>query len=155
MDDVQRCPECGAAWIDGKTCEDHFHQMLAWEFEHNILEVHHLTVLCYHLQHPSLYSSEGLAYGQRLLIDFVERGLTTGEVRRENGPHVDSGKRTFKIKGTPASHATYQRPITWRMTVLDIIGGGVENYRDNVRAWARLTLETLKMSGNLPADGAE
>ncbi len=31
-------------------------------------------VLCYHLQHPSLYSPEGLDEAKRLLIEFLEHG---------------------------------------------------------------------------------
>ena len=70
------CPACGANLPGGLTCEDCFHQMLFWENEESLLgEVHHLMVLCYHLQHPHLYSQEGLANAAGLLIDFVERGL--------------------------------------------------------------------------------
>lgn len=60
MDASQRCAECGAAWTNGQTCEDHFHQMLFWEAENPRAgaEVHHLMVLCYHLQHPSLSRSQ-------------------------------------------------------------------------------------------------
>ncbi len=31
MESSQVCAECGAAWQEGKTCQDHFHQMLFWE----------------------------------------------------------------------------------------------------------------------------
>ena len=56
------CSECGETLADGRTCADDFHQLLFWENERPELgEVHHLLVLCYHLQHPSLYSAEGLA----------------------------------------------------------------------------------------------
>ena len=73
----QRCPECGASWTNGQTCDDYFHQMLFWEVENpgDGAEVHHLMVLCYHLQHPSLYSPAGLSEARRLLAEFVERGL--------------------------------------------------------------------------------
>ena len=55
MSDLERCPECGAVLHDGETCEAYFHQMLFWEAENPANgEVHHLAVLCYHLQHPHL-----------------------------------------------------------------------------------------------------
>src|SRR5512145_2930017 len=76
VNEVPHGPECNAPWQEGQTCQDHFHQMLFWENEHPPLgEVHHLMVLCYHLQHPSLYAPEGLEYAKGLLVDFIERGL--------------------------------------------------------------------------------
>jgi hypothetical protein len=57
------CPECQGVWLAGNTCSVCFNLMLAWEFEHpEAASVHHLTVLCYYLQHPSMYSPEGLAH---------------------------------------------------------------------------------------------
>jgi len=59
--------------------------MLYWENE--VLangEVHHLLVLCYHLQHPRLYSPAGLGYAIQLLRDFLVGGLSPQEVRRES-----------------------------------------------------------------------
>ena len=60
MEASQKCPECGAAWKAEESCETYFHQMLFWEAEHPAYgaEVHHLLVLCYYLQHPSLYSPD-------------------------------------------------------------------------------------------------
>lgn len=56
-----RCPECGTAWSPGDTGRDCFHLLGVWEGENPavILQAHHLMVLCYHLQHPSLYSPRG------------------------------------------------------------------------------------------------
>ena len=61
-------------------------------------------VLCYHLQHPSLYSPEGLRGARELLIDFVARGLSPAEVRLRDRERLRSDKRDFKIKGTPEAH---------------------------------------------------
>src|SRR5215210_7893546 len=98
----QACPECGAAWEGGKTCQDDFHQMLYWESEDpSLWEVHHLMVLCYHLQHPSLYSPAGLNWAKDTLVEFVEQSASTEEVRRHNRTNLDSGNRKWKIKGTP------------------------------------------------------
>jgi Family of unknown function (DUF5946) len=146
----QQCPDCGAEWRDDKTCEDDFHQMLFWEGENpSYWAVHHLMVLCYHLQHPCLYSADGLAEGKRLLVEFVQNGVSPQEVRRLNKDRVDSGKRTWKIKATATSKGTYANPIQWTMTAADVTAGGPESYCDSVRKWAQSTFEALKASGNI------
>jgi hypothetical protein len=77
MDTLARCPECGADWLgEADACTTHFHRMLAWEWEHDLQDVHHPMVLCYHLQNPGLYSPEALAYAMRMLAAFVEEGVT-------------------------------------------------------------------------------
>jgi hypothetical protein len=146
----QVCPECGAVWYEEKTCQDHFHQMLFWENENprDGLEVHHLMVLCYHLQHPRLYSPEGLRAAMRLLADFLERGVTPEDVRRHHGATVDSHTRRWNIKGTPTSHGVYTPPIHWTMTADQMIASGQESYGESVRTWARSVYEALKTSGH-------
>ena len=106
MEVPQRCAERGAILINGQTCEDHFHQMLFWEAENPAggAEVHHLTVLCYHLQHPGRYSPAGLNEARRLLVEFVEHGLSPAEARQRSRARVDSSRRNWKITGTAASH---------------------------------------------------
>jgi len=148
-----KCPECGADWSSGVTCEQNFHQFGFWELadlEH-LGSVHHLMVLSYHLQHPSLYSPEGLAHAKTLLVDFVVRGVTPQQVRQRDRDKVDSGKRRFKIKGTPESHGAYDHPVAWAMRSGDVVAGGTEHYVENVRAWAQSIYEDLRASGNLPA----
>ncbi len=142
----QRCPECGASWINASTCEEHFHQMLFWEAEHPAYgaEVHHLMVLCYYLQHPSLYSPDGLTEARRLLVEFVERGASPAEVRQRNQKRVDSSQRDWKIKATATSHGSYDPPVQWTMTAADVATGGADHYCDSVRQWARSINEALK-----------
>ena len=152
MEMKQTCPECKAVWQEGQTCQDYFYQMLAWEHEkpENLL-VHHLMVLSYHLQHPSLYSPEGLRGAIRLLDDFVGRGLAPEQVRKQNSAIVDSSQRTWKITGTPDSHGVYGRPVAWTMTSANVIENGIDNYCDSVQAWARSMYESLKSAGLLAA----
>lgn len=147
----QTCPECGTVWSDGKTCEDYLHQIYYWEGEGSpeVLAVHHLMVLSYHLQHPSLYSPEGLDHAKQLLVDFLERCITPAEVHRRDRGKVDSGNRTYKITGTATSYGSYRNPIGWKMSVRDVVEGGLDKYGDNVKAWAWSILEELKISGNL------
>ena len=146
MEASQRCPECGAVWANEQTCEDHFHQMLFWEAENPAYaaEVHHLMVLCYYLQHPSLYSPDGLKEARRLLVEFVERGASPGEVRQRNQARVDSSRRDWKIKATATSHGSYDRAVAWPMTAADVVTAGAEQYCDKVRAWAGTINATLK-----------
>ncbi len=86
----EHCPECGALWRDGVTCADHFHQMLFWENEDSAnWAVHHLTVLCYHLQHPSLYAPDGLEHATGLLIKFVDEGVDPRVLRVQMRDEVE------------------------------------------------------------------
>lgn len=144
------CPECGALWREDVTCADHFYQMLFWENEDSAnWAVHHLTVLCYHLQHPSLYAADGLEHAKGLLIKFVDEGVDPRVLRVHMRDEVDSGKRKFKITATADSHGAYAHPITWSLTAADVVAGGIEQYIANVNAWARSTLADIKASGNL------
>ena len=148
-----KCPECGADWSKGVTCEQNFHQFGFWELadlEH-LGSVHHLMVLSYHLQHPSLYSPEGLAHAKTLLIDFVAHGVTPQQVRKRDREKVASGKRPFKISGTPESHGSYAHPVAWTLRASDVIAGGTEHYVENVKAWAQSIYAALKASDNLIA----
>ena len=145
MEMITHCPECGASWQAGETCQTAFHQMLFWESDHpGYGEVHHLMVLCYHLQHPSLYSPAGLNEARRLLVEFVEQGTSPVEVRQRNQTRLDSSQRDWRIKGTAASHGWYDHAVAWRMTAADVVAGGSEHYCDNVRLWAQSINEALK-----------
>jgi hypothetical protein len=138
----QTCPECGADWRDDVTCRDHFDQMLVWEFEDpgGAGAVHHLTVLCFYIQHPSLYAPDGLAQAKQILKAFVEDGVTPAEMRKRLRNKVDSGKRDWKISGgQPASHG---RTIVWPLTIVDV--AGLDGYAERVQQWARSVHETLK-----------
>ena len=149
MGTTSYCPECGANLPDGNTCQDYFYQLLYWENEDPVNgEVHHLLVLCYHLQHPSLYSSEGLVNAQEILRQFVEEGVSPADMVKRNRDKVASDKRHWKIKPTAESRGSYPDPIHWSMTTADVIAGGSAHYRDNVRAWGHSTFETLKAGGS-------
>lgn len=150
METTNQCPACGASWRDNLTCQDHFYQALAWESEYpdKTLAAHHLLVLCYHLQHPHLYSPQGLEGAKQLLAAFVEEGQTPAEARRRQRGAVDSGRRAWKITGTPNSRGVYTHPIHWPMTIVDITSGDLDGYLARVQAWARSALAALKASGN-------
>ena len=119
--------------------------MLFWEAENPAygVQMHHLMVLCYHLQHPSLYSPEGLDYARQLLVEFLERGTTPELIRRHNRSSLDSSRRRWKIKGAGERRGSYSHVMHWPMTAADVIAGGVEGYCDGVRRWARSIQDTL------------
>lgn len=124
--------------------------MLYWEAEDPALaEVHHLVVLCYHLQHPSLVSQEGLRQAVRLLADFVEGGVSPAEIRRRDRVKVASQNRRWKVKSSPADQGSYQHEVQWAMTARDVAAGGRQNYVENVRRWAEAVLENLRESENI------
>ena len=145
-----KCPDCYAPHPDDRTCQDDFHKMLEWEFEDQRRGVvHHLTVLSYHLQHPGLYSPEGMAGARQLLVDLLERGRSPLEVRIQQRSMVSSTNRQWKIKGTAASHGSYDHPVRWTMTAADVVAGGPDHYCDNVKSWAGSILQALRSSHNL------
>jgi hypothetical protein len=135
----------------GRDCRDDFHQLLAWETEdfEGRGAVHHLTVLCFHLQHPSRYSPEGLREALRLLIEFVERGTSPAEIRRRGRSPVSSSTREWKVTARAGSQGAYPGPVAWTMTASQVAAAGPERYCDQVRAWARSVLVDLRASGNL------
>jgi hypothetical protein len=139
------CPECGSSWQAGQTCQDDFHQMLFWEAEEPDLgAVHHLMVLCFHLQHPSLYTPEGLRAARILLGNFLERGLSTSEVRRRYQEQVRSDRRTWKIKGQPGAEGSYPEPVRWTMTARDVTEAEKEAYLESVQRWAQAVHKDLR-----------
>ena len=155
-DEPSFCPECGAPWPAGTTCQDYFSQLLALEWQHSLPDVHHLLVLAYHLQHPGLYSPAGLEYSLGLLVGFLEVGLSPQAVRRLERGALDSGKRRFTITARPGARGAYPRPVPWTMTAADVVAAGVDVYYEQVRAWARSILASLRGAGVLsPATGGE
>jgi hypothetical protein len=145
------CLECGAKNEPGTTCTESFHQMLFWEAEHPdfAAQVHHLMVLAYHLQHPSLYSPDGLQYAIDLLIDFHVRGLPPEHVRQRGRARVDSSRRKWKIRASPGMTGAYPQPVTWTYTTADVIAAGLEAYPASVRQWTETIYQDLRHAGCL------
>lgn len=145
------CVECGAPLTGFATCQDDFHELLFWENEiPGYGAVHHLLVLCYHLQHPGLYSPKGLEMGLKLLVDFLENGLTPEEARRRSREQVDSGRRSWRLTSRPGWRAAYLHHVRWSRRAADVVRAGPGEYLANVRDWAASILVDLRASGNLP-----
>jgi hypothetical protein len=145
MDIPLKCPACGADQSDGKTCEDHFHQMLFWENEYPdyTWPVHHLMVASYYIQHPHLYSPDGLTFSINLLKEFLS-GVDPRQKAKDMRPGVQSDIRNFKIKGTPDSHGSYPVAVPWTMFAHDVTAQPVEQYADAIWAWARSIYHALQ-----------
>jgi hypothetical protein len=134
------------------TCQDDFYALLGYESELENLppDIHMLMVLSYYIQHPRLYSPKGLAWAIHQLIDALDHGLTSGEIRRRGRGEVASNKRDWKVTGTPESHGTYSKPVSWTMRAVDVVAAGKERYLETVPAWARSVLDALKAADEVP-----
>ncbi len=145
------CPECGAKHPSpNQTCNDDFNTLLAWETEdESRWAVHHLSVLSYHLQHPSIYSQEGLEGAIKLLTEFIETNITPEQVRRREKDRLNANRRRFKVTSDDGSRGTYKHPIVWPMTTADVVALGPQNYVQNVNTWAMSIYNTLKATDNL------
>jgi hypothetical protein len=59
--------------VEGKTCREAFEELISREFQDPICgQVHHLTVLCYDLQHPQQFTREALEWSRAGLQAAVE-----------------------------------------------------------------------------------
>jgi hypothetical protein len=155
VETIPVCPECGATLAPGQACRDYFDMMLFWENENPSFDVHHLMVLSYYLQHPTLYSPEGLRQAVHLLGEFLEWGVTPEQVRKRERTRRDSGRKKWKIKGSPASFGSYPNPVHWQMTAVDVTAGGVEHYIEKVREWAKQVRWDIRDAGNFLSGRAD
>jgi hypothetical protein len=107
------CPECSSLLTSDINCRDYFNQMLTWDFEdpEDIGKLLHLTVLCYHIQHPSLYSSEALKFGKHFLRSIIERNMSAKELLEITRKSLAASKRTWKIKGIQENRGSYQSKL--------------------------------------------
>lgn len=147
------CSECGANLTGtDKTCRMILDEMVLWDFE-DYLEaghVHLLTLLCYNLQHPSLYSRNGLEYGKGILVNTLAGDLATPDDRARRDAITSAlDMRTLTIGASPEDTAAYIYPVAWSVTVSDVAAGGSQGYADRVRAWGRSIFTVLKETGNI------
>lgn len=145
------CEECGALLEEGKTCRDYSNEMIKWNFEDflGVGQVHHLTVLCFNLQHPSLYSKRGLEDAKDFLKEFVDKNVSFEEHDLRNRERLSSAVRDWKIAGTPEDHGEYATAPQWEMRAQDVVLGGLEGYGERVKAWSASIYNTLKQASNL------
>jgi hypothetical protein len=140
-----RCAECGAAWLDGVTCLDCFHALLAYENERPPAfgAVHHLTVACFYLQHPTGYAAAALEMWQALLADALDTGTKPAEfLRRASAKFEGATKARDSRAGIPEGW-----PSAWTVTVRDVLlpdgSPAIPEYIERAMEWARATRTTL------------
>ena len=145
------CNECGGKLFNGKVCRDYFEEMITWDFEDFLGagRVHHLTVLCYGLQHPSSYSKKGLEDAKEFLVEFVVKNSSFQEHDMRNRERLSSDVRKWKITGTPEDHGAYATAPQWTVHASDIATLGKEGYEARVQSWAESVYKDLEKTGNL------
>lgn len=123
--------------------------MLSWDFEdpEGAGKVHHITVLCYHIQHPELYSREALKDAIASLADIVENGLTAQKLLAKNRIRFSPPNKPFMVKGTPENHGSYPVPVRFSTTACDITREGIAKYPASVSKWAHSIMRDLTSSG--------
>jgi hypothetical protein len=132
------CPVCGALLPDGTTCQELFDLAQLKEIEHpENYAVHHLSVLCYMLQH-NIYSHSGWLGARDLLYQFIYRGLTPAAARRQNRKKLDSGKRDWSL--TKGEKPAGVEAVKWTFTITDVRLDTAEHYCADVRRWAECVL---------------
>lgn len=139
-----QCPECGAAYQDGLTCESVFNEFLVLEFtDAGYGLVHMLTVACYMIQHGR-YSDEGLVWIENRLREYLEKGIPTEQIRRQAAQEAAQDRRNWKVTRRPGDPP--QAKIPWSMSILDVAAQyqDAESYRRLVRQWAETTLAEMQ-----------
>jgi hypothetical protein len=134
------CPECGAPAIDGMGCWEQLGGVLAWEAQDaELLAEHFLTVASYNLQHPAQFTDEALAGLRAGLIDYLDRGVSTKELRRRASRAFEGSRRVLRAEAE--RHPVLRR---WPMTVADVyIPDQLEGAAERVRRWAKSIREKL------------
>ncbi len=135
------CTQCGAHAQYGKTCREKYEEILALEYENPAIfgAVHHITVLCYNLQHPDSFTAEAISWMQSSLRAIIEEGLSPMELRKRAGKEF---KGNVKVLRQIAYTETTETPrkIRWPITVMDIRTNEPEIYIEDVKAWAKSIL---------------
>lgn len=139
---INRCPECGASWAGGKTCEEIFYEFLALEFENynGEGEVHFYTVSSYMIQHQR-YSAEGFQWIREQLQAALAGKLTIAEIQALAGKSVGQDKRSWKI--TRAEDTPIQPPLDWAITIVDVDQDVDTFYNERILKWAQSIVDTL------------
>lgn len=151
MNQITCCPECGGELKGVESCREYLNEMIKWDFEDflGVGQVHHLTVISYNLQHPTVFSQKGLEDAKSFLVEFVDKHISFEEQDLRNRARLASSVRDWKITGSEGDYGMYENKLVWTMTSTDVFHGGLENYVENVKKWNRSVYDVLKESGNL------
>ena len=138
MDSNTACPECGAP-----DCRDKFGEMLALEFEAPTVfgAVHHITVICFNIQHPGEFTEESMTWMKSSLRSIIIDGLSPTELRKQVRKKTRGGVQVKRHMEPP------EEPLRrhWSMTVADIRTENPEVYREDINAWAGSILKDMNL----------
>lgn len=132
---IQKCPQCGATSPSDEACQHRFHLCMALEYENPIAfgTAHHLTVVCYLLQHNA-YSRDVWLEARNMLAQFVRDGVTPAAMRQQNRSKLDSEHRTWNV--TRGAKLIEFNAILWTHTIADVRLENPEVYCTDVIRWA-------------------
>jgi hypothetical protein len=140
-----RCAECGALLPGDETCRDRFHLLLAAEVDNaELAAMHGLTVLTYHMQHPSLTKPWFQVYGAEALRRVFARGEDWGAVLLEEHPRGVGRRRSAAAIAARKAAApptmpewVAAHPIAGELTIASIDPIAASGQSEQVLAWAR------------------
>lgn len=142
------CPECGAVWAAGQTCQALFDEFLIWEFQDpEYGAVHFLTVAAFMTQHGR-YTDEAQAWIVQQLRAHLDDDQPVERIRRLSQQTTSQANRTWKVVRGPGDPPAPRR--AWDMTIVEVARrheeAGLEAaaYRAAVTDWARKTLRQLE-----------
>jgi hypothetical protein len=140
------CRQCGAVPQRGMDCRGMFEEMIAREFEDPLCgQVHHLTVICFNLQHSLDFTPAALAWSRNALEQVLEQGIPPGELRRRSRQLYDGPGKPKVTRQAQAGEAAPH--VAWTMTIANAVGDGRAGHPQRVQAWAQAVLGDLKKYG--------
>lgn len=150
MDDFPEmvCEDCGAEMKDDLTCQEMYAEVLAREFSDPVCgKVHHLTVLCYNIQHPGSISRESLEWSISTLAAAMKGKWSGEDLLQQVG-------QSLAKKEIPTLLSSPEEPVdgltrNWSMTIADVYNLDAQGQAERVRAWAEAILNDLEMIDRL------
>ena len=143
-----RCDECGAEIAGDETCLARFHMLLAAEVDNEELRrMHGLTMLTYHLQHPSLIKPWYQLFGAHVFQRVFGQGENWDDVLMETHPHrigrrADGAVARLKAAAGPAMPDwVVTHPIPGALTITAIDPDAAPGPAQQVLTWARSVAE--------------
>ena len=129
-----RCPDCGARLAEPETCRGRFGACLTLEYLHPTTfgAVHHLSVMCYALQHNQ-YAKVAWLDARDILAQCVSGGLTGAEFLRMSRERLGTKRNGSISRGKKLTDVA---DIPWSVRVVDIATADPATYEADVLRWA-------------------
>jgi hypothetical protein len=150
-----RCHECGADSPGDVACLNQFHALLAAEAGNEELRrMHGLTVLTYHLQHPSLTKPWYQHWGREMMRRIFGQGENWQKVLLESHPRGIGRQRSAAVVarlktagGATMPEWVITHPIPGELTVHAVDPGPPSGQAAQVESWARSVAEHRFLDG--------